>query len=81
MSKVKGAVLFLLGALLALFAYQNWIYPAPPIRFLTFTFPPITHSLIIFSCLFVGFVVGWLVHFRKSRKAEKPAPASSPDSS
>ncbi len=81
MSKVKGAVFFLLGALLALFAYQNWIYPTPPIRFLTFTLPPITTSLIIFSCFLIGFVFGWMVRFRRSRKAERPAPVSSSDTS
>lgn len=81
MSKVKGGVLFLLGALLALFAYQNWIYPTPPIHFLIFTFPPIPHSLIIYGCLLIGFVVGWVAHFLRSRRAERQAPASSSDSS
>jgi hypothetical protein len=48
---------------------------------LIFTFPPIPHSLIIYGCLLIGFVVGWVAHFLRSRRAERQAPASSSDSS
>jgi cell division protein FtsX len=81
MSKTKGLGLLILGATLSLFAYQNWNYPAPPIHFLIFTFPPLPHSLIVYSCLLIGFVAGWVAHLLRSRRLKKQEPASSSASS
>ena len=80
MNKAKGLGFLLLLASLGLFAYQNWNYPTPPIHFLIFTFPPIPHSMIIYSCLLIGFVAGWAAHARKVRKTGKNMPAPFPSS-
>jgi cell division protein FtsX len=71
MTKAKGIGLAILFASLVLFAYQNWIYPTLPIEFLFFTFPLIPHSLLIYSCLLIGFVIGWVAHFLKARRVER----------
>lgn len=71
MAKAKAIGFALIFASLVLFAYQNWIYPAPPIKFLFYTLPLIPHSLLIFSCLLIGFVSGWVAHFLKARRAER----------
>jgi cell division protein FtsX len=81
MTKAKGIGLLILFASLALFAYQNWNYPTPPIHFLIFTFPPVPYSFIIYSCLLIGFVVGWVAHARKIRRTGKNVPARFPGSS
>jgi cell division protein FtsX len=80
MSTAKGVGFLILFASLVLFAYQNWNYPTPPIHFLIFTFPPIPHSMIIYSCLLIGFVAGWVAHALKVRRAEKNLPATFSDS-
>lgn len=71
MTKAKMTGILLVVASLALFAYQNWNYPSPPIRFLIFTFPPIPNSLIIYSCLLLGFGAGWAAHAFKVKKSLK----------
>jgi cell division protein FtsX len=71
MNRVRGIVFAVLFAALVLFAYQNWIYPTPPLQFLFYTFPLIPHSLLIFSCLLIGFVAGWLAHFLKIRRVAR----------
>jgi|UniRef100_A0A7C3SJT8 cell division protein FtsX len=78
MLSAKWIGILLVVAALALFAYQNWNYPAPPIRFLIFTFPPIPHSMIIYSCLVIGFVAGWMAHLLKTRKSSKTQAAAPP---
>lgn len=71
MTKTKRVGFAVLFAALVLFAYQNWNYPAPPIHFLFFTFPPIPYSLIIYSCLLIGFMAGWAAHGLKIRRTER----------
>jgi hypothetical protein len=48
---------------------------------LIFSFPPIPYSLLIYGCLLIGFVGGWVAHLLKSRRSERQAPASAPASS
>ncbi len=80
MRTTKGVGLLILLISLVLFAYQNWDYPTPPIHFLIFTFPPIPHSMIIYSCLLIGFVAGWVTRALKAKRAEKDVPATFSDS-
>jgi uncharacterized integral membrane protein len=78
--KTKALWVLAAGAVLVLFAAQNWHYPDPPIQFLGFRFLPLPYPLIIYSCFLLGFLAGWLVHTwrvkrRKSDTAVPPPPA------
>ena len=72
MNRLKGMLVFLLGILLALFAWQNWQPPNPPVRLLGYEILPLPQGLIIYLCLLLGFIGGWLargVRLRKKRRA------------
>jgi uncharacterized integral membrane protein len=71
MTKSKGLLLLVLGLLLAIFAMENWHYPSPPVKFLGLAFLPLPQSLIIYSCLLIGFLAGWLAHARKVKRQKK----------
>lgn len=76
--KTKALWLLAAGAVLVIFAVQNWHYPDPPLHFLGFRFPPLPFALIVYSCFLLGFVSGWLAHSWKTKRrkpADPPAPA------
>ncbi len=73
MTRLKGVIIFLLGVLLALFAWQNWQYPNPPVRLLGYDLLPLPQGLIIYLCLLVGFAAGWLSRGRRLRKKRRAA--------
>jgi uncharacterized integral membrane protein len=80
MNKAKGLLLLLLGALLVLFARENWHQPQPALKLLGFEILPLPLSLLIYGCLVLGFAAGWLAHalrLRKQRRAAAQAPAAS----
>ncbi len=80
MNKVKGVLLLLLGALLVAFAYQNWQPPSPPIQLFGYAFPAVPQVLIIYGCLALGFLGGWLAHiFRLRKRRAAQAQASAPE--
>jgi hypothetical protein len=76
MSKVKGLLLLLLGALLVTFGYQNWQPPSPAIQLFGYAFPAVPQVLLIYGCLALGFLGGWMTHvlrLRKKRAAQAQA--------
>jgi uncharacterized integral membrane protein len=73
MSRLKGVMLFLLGILLVLFAQQNWSHPDPPVKLFGFEILPLPQGLIIYGCLLLGFVAGWLGHGWRLRKKRRAA--------
>ncbi len=73
MNRLKGVMLFLLGVLLLLFAQQNWSYPNPPVKLFGYEILPLPQGLIIYACLLLGFVAGWLGHGRRLRKKKRSA--------
>jgi TRAP-type C4-dicarboxylate transport system permease small subunit len=76
MNKVKGLLLLLLGALLVAFGYQNWQPPSPPIQLFGYDLPAVPQALIIYNCLVLGFLGGWMTHvlrLRKKRAAQAQA--------
>jgi uncharacterized integral membrane protein len=76
MSKVKGILLLLLGALLVKFALENWQLPAKPVSLFGYTVLPFPTALIIYGCLVLGFAAGWLAHAFRLRRKRRLAPAS-----
>jgi uncharacterized integral membrane protein len=75
MSKLKGFLLLLLGALLVKFAVENWHYPAPPIKLFGYPLLPLPHALVIYGCLLLGFAVGWFAHALRIRHKRRAAAA------
>jgi len=52
MTKVKIALMLLVGIILTLFAKDNWNYPV--LKFLRFEFSPLPQALIILAVWFWG---------------------------
>jgi uncharacterized integral membrane protein len=73
MSRLKGLLLFILGGLLLLFALQNWSPPNPPVKMFGYEILPLPQGLIIYVCLLLGFVAGWLGHGMRLRKKKRSA--------
>jgi len=68
MSRVKLIALLVVGVLVVVFAVENWDPPSQPVKFLSMHFLPVPMFLIIYSCLFLGFVAGWLGHALRLRR-------------
>ncbi len=62
MKKIKSLLLLLIGAVLALFLYENWI-TAPYIKIFGKEMIQLNISLIILIFLALGFLLGMLSHF------------------
>jgi uncharacterized integral membrane protein len=73
MTKLRIFLLLLVGVFLTLFAKDNWYYP--PLKFLKFEFFPLPLSLLIYGCLLLGFLSGWVAHALKVRRKKLTAPA------
>jgi hypothetical protein len=76
MSKFKGFLLLVLGALLVKFALENWQLPAKPVTLFGYSVLPLPTALIIYGCLVLGFAAGWLSHTLRLRRKQPPVPAS-----
>lgn len=74
MNKVKALFLLLLGVLLMDFAVENAL-PGNPLKLFGFELgrPPI--FLLIYACLGLGFLGGWLAHALKVKKRKRAAAA------
>lgn len=75
MGKVKSVILLLLGGVLALFMYENWV-AAPYIKLFGRELVQLQTSFIIIVVFFLGFICGWLGHFgwgRSRRSLADPA--------
>ena len=73
MSRRKGVILALVAVLLLLFAQQNWSYPHPPVKLFGYEILPLPQGLIIYACLLLGFIVGWLAHGVRQRRKKRAA--------
>jgi uncharacterized integral membrane protein len=76
-NRLKGVIIFLLGVLLALFAWQNWQPPQPPVRLFGYEVLPLPQVLIIYLCLLAGFIAGWLAHGLRLRRKRRAAASGS----
>ncbi len=70
MSKVKSVIFLVLGGLLAIFLYENWL-PAPAIRIFGKELVTISNSLIIIICLTLGIMTGGIMGLMWSRRRER----------
>ena len=76
MGKVKSVVFLLLGAVLAIFLYENWV-PAPVIKIFGKEIGTLSNSLIIIICFVLGFLSGSLVCLAWCRRRDRLRAASS----
>lgn len=76
MGRVKSVVFLLLGAILAIFLYENWV-PAPVIKIFGKEIITVSNSLIIIICFCLGFLTGSLVSLAWSRRRASLAAAPS----
>jgi uncharacterized integral membrane protein len=77
MSRFKLLLFLAVCVLLVIFAMENWKYPNPPITFLGLAFLPLPHPLIIYTCLAMGFVAGYLACALKIKRERREAQAAS----
>lgn len=75
MGKVKGVLLILIGAVLAVFIYENWVL-APHIRLFGRELFQLHTSVIILGFFFLGFLSGVLGCYGWTRARRKAAEAS-----
>jgi Na+/H+-dicarboxylate symporter len=73
MTKIKSIITLLIGALLALFIYENWV-AAPHIKLFGKELVQLTISLIIIIVFSLGLIVGWLgcLGWRRARRRSAP---------
>jgi|GEM_PF-1829753 len=76
MAKIKSIVLLVLGAMAAIFLYENWV-PAPVIKIFGKEIITLSNSLIIILCFSLGFLTGallcWAYWRRRTRLAASPS--------
>jgi capsular polysaccharide biosynthesis protein len=70
MNKIKSILLLLIGAVLALFLYENWVV-APHIKLFGKEIIQLNISLIIIIFLVFGFFLGIFSHFAWVQKRRK----------
>jgi uncharacterized membrane protein YciS (DUF1049 family) len=75
MTKIKSIIMLLIGAVLALFIYENWVV-APHIKLFGRDLIQLNISVIIIVVFFLGFLIGWLSCFSWRRTRRKNALAS-----
>lgn len=76
MGKVKSVVFLLLGAILAIFLYENWV-PAPVIKIFGKEIGTLSNSLIIIIFFLLGFLSGSLICLAWFRRRARLTAASS----
>ncbi len=81
MSRFKAVVLLVFGAVLAVFIYQNWVYPNPAVRFLNFEFLPLPMSVILLGFFLLGFLAGWVVNAFSAKVHKHETPSEPPPES
>ncbi len=70
MGKFKSLLLLLIGALIAIFIYENWV-TAPYIKLFGREIIQLNISIIIIVVFALGFIFGWLSHFGWTRNRRK----------
>lgn len=70
MRKIKSFLLLLIGGLLALFFYENWV-KAPCIKIFGQEIVQLNISIIILSFFLLGFFLGIVSHFTWTQQRRK----------
>jgi type VI protein secretion system component VasK len=76
MTKIKSILMLLIGAVLAVFIYENWV-AAPHIKLFGKELIQLNISVIILVFFSLGFILGWLTCFSWRRAQRKSAAALS----
>lgn len=72
MKKMKWLLTLAVLLVAGIFTYENWHFPGKPITLFGYGLPALPNSLIIFSCLLIGFLAGWLCHARRQKRRQQP---------
>ena len=75
MTKLKGLLLLVLGALIVDFAVEN-VLPSPTLRLFRFDLGELPIFIIIYASLIIGFLGGWLGHILKAKRQKRAASLS-----
>jgi uncharacterized membrane protein YciS (DUF1049 family) len=75
MGKIKSILMLLIGAVLAVFIYENWV-AAPYIKIFGRELIQLNISVIIIAVFLLGFIIGWLSCYSWSRTRRKNVEAS-----
>ncbi len=75
MRKIKSILLLMVGGILALFFYENWV-TAPCIKIFGQELVQLSTSIIILTFFIIGFFLGILSHFTWSQRRKKISPVS-----
>jgi hypothetical protein len=76
MGKIKSILLLLIGAVLAIFIYENWV-TAPYIKLLGREVVQLNISIIILIFFALGFILGFLSHLSITSKRRQSTGSSS----
>jgi len=72
MTKLKGLLLLLLGALVVDFAVEN-VLPSPNLKLFRFDLGKLPTFLIVYGSCAIGFLGGWLGHALKVKRQKRAA--------
>lgn len=73
MTKLKGLLFLLLGALLLDFAVENAL-PSPSLKLIKFDLGKLPIFVIVYGSLGIGFLGGWLGHVLRAKRRDGPRP-------
>ncbi len=79
MSKTKGLLLLVIIILASVFAWENKA-PAPPLKLFGLDLMVFPTFLLVYICLLIGFVTGWVAHVLRVKKKKRQAEAESAQS-
>jgi hypothetical protein len=72
MTKIKGLLLLLVGALLVSFAVENPL-PGPHLKLLRFELGKLPVFALVYASFGLGFLGGWLGHVLRAKKKRRAA--------
>jgi uncharacterized integral membrane protein len=72
MTKLKGLLLLLVGAILVIFAVENAL-PSPALKLFKFDLGKLPIFALIYGSFVIGFLGGWLGHLLKAKKQRRAA--------
>lgn len=75
MTKLKGFIFLLLGALLLDFAVENAL-PSPTLKLIKFDLGKLPIFALVYGSLGIGLLGGWLGHVLKAKRQKRAALAA-----
>ena len=75
MTKLKGFIFLLLGALLLDFAVENAL-PSPALKLIKFDLGKLPIFVLVYGSLGIGFLGGWLGHVLRAKRQRRAALAA-----